>query len=90
MGKGENAGNQHFLHFPQCFPLFQREKWSILGTLNLSSANVLNLVESKMLFGKGLKKHMFNVYQSPISIYSLNISNKQVGQASTCNLAEKT
>ena len=21
-GKGENAGNQHFLHFPQCFQLF--------------------------------------------------------------------
>ena len=20
IGKGENAGNQHFLHFPQCFP----------------------------------------------------------------------
>ena len=19
VGKGENAGNQHFLHFPQCF-----------------------------------------------------------------------
>ena len=20
VGKGENAGHQHFLHFPQCFP----------------------------------------------------------------------
>ena len=28
VGKGENAGNQHFLLFPQCFPLYQREKLS--------------------------------------------------------------
>ena len=26
MGKGENAGNQHFLLFPQCFLLYLREK----------------------------------------------------------------
>ena len=26
--KGENAGNQHFLLFPQCFLLYQREKLS--------------------------------------------------------------
>ena len=26
--KGENAGNQHFLLFPQYFPLYQREKSS--------------------------------------------------------------
>ena len=26
--KGENAGNQHFLLFPQCFPLYLREKLS--------------------------------------------------------------
>ena len=24
VGKGENAGNQHFLLFPQCFVTFQR------------------------------------------------------------------
>ena len=28
VGKGENAGNQHFLLFPQCFLLYQREKLS--------------------------------------------------------------
>ena len=27
-GKGENAGNQHFLHFPHCFLLFLRQKLS--------------------------------------------------------------
>ena len=26
MGKGENAGDQHFLLFPQCFLLYQRER----------------------------------------------------------------
>ena len=25
VGKGENAGNQHFLLFPQCFPPFQKQ-----------------------------------------------------------------
>ena len=28
VGKGENAGNKHFLLFPQCFLLHQREKSS--------------------------------------------------------------
>ena len=26
LGKGKNAGNQHFLLFPQCFLPYQREK----------------------------------------------------------------
>ena len=26
VGKEENAGNQHFLLFPQCFQLYQRKK----------------------------------------------------------------
>ena len=26
VGKGENAGDQHFLLFPQCFLLYQRQK----------------------------------------------------------------
>ena len=26
VGKGENAGNQHFLLFPKCFLLYQRQK----------------------------------------------------------------
>ena len=28
VGKGENAGNQHFLLFPQCFKLYHGEKSS--------------------------------------------------------------
>ena len=30
VGKGENAGNQHFLFFPQCFLLYQRQKLFIV------------------------------------------------------------
>ena len=26
VGEGENAGNQHFLLFPQCFLHYQRQK----------------------------------------------------------------
>ena len=29
VGRRENAGNQHFLLFPQCFLLYQREKSSL-------------------------------------------------------------
>ena len=41
MCNGENAGNQHFLLFPLCFLLFQREILS--ATVNLSSAYTLDL-----------------------------------------------
>ena len=33
VGKGENAGKQHFLLFPQCFLLYQEEKLSFLQHL---------------------------------------------------------
>ena len=52
--KEENAGNQHFLLFP-VFSTLSKEGIVILVTCNLSSANVFNLVMSKVLsFGKGL------------------------------------
>ena len=38
VGKGENAGYQHFLLFSQCFLLYQRQKHYFL-LFNLSSAN---------------------------------------------------
>ena len=51
VGKGKNAGDQHFLIFSQCVLLYHREKF------NLSSANAFNLVTSKiLLFGKGFKE----------------------------------
>ena len=75
VGKGENAGNQHFLLFPQRFlPFFDtnliqlsKTEIIILATLNLSSAkfHAFSLVEAKILsFGKGLNiiinQHFFS------------------------------
>ena len=47
VGKGENAGNQHFLLFPQCFlPITKRISALNLLFFFLSSANDLNLNQS--------------------------------------------
>ena len=54
--KGENAGNQHFLLFPQCFFYPSKIKFQVLiHTFELSSANAFNLDRFKILsFGKEL------------------------------------
>ena len=53
VGKGENAGNQHFLPFPPCFlpspPHISISNYDSRSTFILSSANVLNLENFKML-----------------------------------------
>ena len=55
VGKGENAGNQHFGLFPQCFQLFPKEISIFLSRFFLSSANAFNLDQSKTLsFSKEL------------------------------------
>ena len=57
MGKGENAGNQHFLLFPQCFLISTHPETNFCfwATFILSSANALNLDQSKSLsFGEEL------------------------------------
>ena len=46
VGKGENAGNQHFLLFPECFPKTNFSSWIIF---TFSSANALIFVYSKIL-----------------------------------------
>ena len=49
-GKGENAGNQHFLIFPQCFqPSITDKNHLLKSTFMLSSANALNFDQSKIL-----------------------------------------
>ena len=48
VGKGENAGIQHFLLYPQCFLPFQTPKIITLVTLNLSSAKRLEFCASKI------------------------------------------
>ena len=51
--KGENAGNQHFLLFPQCFLPFPKQI-SIFQS-HLSPANTFSLNQSEILsFGKEL------------------------------------
>ena len=55
VGNGENAGNQHFLLFPQCFPPFQKTNFCSSVTFILSSPNAYSLDESKILLSsKGL------------------------------------
>ena len=55
VGKGENAGNQHSLLFPQCFLPFPYQIFYFSFTLILSSANAFNLDQSKILYlGKEL------------------------------------
>ena len=46
--KGENAGKQHFLLFPQCFLLYHREKSSFWQYLNCH----LHMLSKILLFGK--------------------------------------
>ena len=54
VGKGENAGNQHFLLFPRFLP-FPKQISIFLVTFILSSSNALSLDWSKILsFGKEL------------------------------------
>ena len=50
VGKGENAGDQHFLLFSQCFLLRQETDCTISAVFNLSSANAFNLDQDKILF----------------------------------------
>ena len=56
VGKGENAGDQHFLLFQQCFLPVQKTNFNFSVRSILSSANAFNLDSSKiLLFGKELK-----------------------------------
>ena len=55
MGKGENAGNHHFLIFLQCFLPFPNQVLIFYLNNILLSANAFNLDQSKiLLFGKEL------------------------------------
>ena len=50
--KGENAGNQHFLIFPQSFQFFKKKNIIILAYFILLSPNAFSLDKSKIsLFG---------------------------------------
>ena len=49
VGKGENAGNQHFLLFPAMFSTPIKRNFRFLAASDLSSANAFSLVKSKMI-----------------------------------------
>ena len=71
VGKGENAGNQHFLLFPKCFlPIRKRISVFRLHFI-LSSVNAFNLS-----FGKGLSKALASLVTffrtSLIKIYHIS------------------
>ena len=72
VGKGENAGNQHFVRFPQCFlPILKQISISV--TFILLSANAFNLDQSKiLLFGKKL-----TLYQTTKLYTCLNWKHSQ-------------
>ena len=79
VGKGENAGNQHFLLFTPCFQLCQRKNFAILARFKLSSANDLNLDQSKILsFDKELTnfivKNVCPVFLIPLNPLTHNKS----------------
>ena len=51
VGKGEKAGDQYFLHFPQCFQFYQREKSSFNSLPNnkiLDQSNLKALADDKI------------------------------------------
>ena len=48
-GKGENAGNQHFLLFPQCFILYQRK------------TSIFSFSNSVLYYIKGRNHHFSNI-----------------------------
>ena len=67
VGKGENAGNQHFPLFPPCFLSYQRKNAPLKQKekKKLSSANAFNLDKAKILSpGKKLTR---NVYERQTS-----------------------
>ena len=49
VGKGENAGNQHFLLFPQCFLSFTKQISNFQSPLVCRLYNAFNLNQSKIL-----------------------------------------
>ena len=55
VGKGGNAGKQHFLLFPTMFSTYPKTNYNFLVTFMLSSTNAFKLYWSKvLLFGKEL------------------------------------
>ena len=62
MGKGENAGYQHFLLFPQCLFTLSYTNFNFSLTFISSSANAFNLDQSTIFSsGKWLNSYMLMI-----------------------------
>ena len=74
--KGENAGNQHFLLFPQRFLLNQREKSSLQQHLICRLLSI-GTYPTNLLFGKELKKlqheFFFNIKELEVNFSNISI-----------------
>ena len=68
VGKEENVGNQHFLLFPECFLLYQRQKLSFMLHLFCRMKNAFNSDKVKFLSSwSGLSQQTIHVI-SPILV----------------------
>ena len=81
VGKGENAGNQHFLLFPRCFLPFPEQTLIFQSCLCCHLATVLNFTQSKILSFEFIQQFqvLTNVWRRPLKKLSetkkmLNIS----------------
>ena len=83
VGKRENAGNQHFLFFPQCFLPFHKQTSIFETTFILSSANAFKFNQFKILSLKTLKE---KAYENIVG-KGENTSNQQFLLFSQCLLA---
>ena len=82
--KGENAGYQHFLLFPQCFLRFPKQNFNFSVPLLLSSANALNLDQAKNLsFGKELITREFIVILLNMTAYTMVTNSIKTGSNKT-------
>ena len=58
VGKGENAGDQHFLLFPQCFHSIQKMIPKNLGFLKISFGSTINMDIFEILLFRRLKSKL--------------------------------
>ena len=72
--KGENAGDQHFLFFQQCF-LPIPKKFLVLVIFILSSENAFNLDHSKNFsFGKELSVSRNHIHARKLGFYAFGLT----------------
>ena len=84
VGKGENAGNQHFLLFIQCFLLLSNTYFKFSVKFILLSANSFNLDSEVTALSKHflLSYHVFstlskNIISLPVHVYGYRICHPQ-------------